>query len=317
MSTKKHLHRSNCGQMAERKWSDLPSELLSPIADGLGLIELLRFRGVCKDWKSASATASAEIESLPDHEPWFLVYGENSECLLISNSGKKYSINIPELNGTTCLASNQGWLLMFHEGSMFFFCPFSHAKIDLPKFPHSKVTDHVAAFSSPPTSQDCVVAVINKDETNLELNMLYRGAKAWISQKCTRTRGTLLKIFKGATYLDGTFYFFDSLDMLVTFSVEDQKWNFFVILPPSNEKSPDIQELKFDRSMSHFIKRNMKEQLGLPDNVSISTCGTLVHDDYYNKVVLNENIEAAESKGHKKGVWMQPRFFQVSPNQTW
>ncbi|KAI5335640.1 hypothetical protein L3X38_025773 [Prunus dulcis] len=92
----------------------LPPELLSKIADGLSLIDLLSFRSVCKAWNSASATASAQNES--SYEPWFLLYEEQSDqCqLLICESGKKYTIsNIPELKGATCLASNQGWLLLF------------------------------------------------------------------------------------------------------------------------------------------------------------------------------------------------------------
>ena len=317
MSIETGLIRTTYGQMAERKWSDLPSDLLSPIADRLGLIELLCFRGVCKDWKSASTTASAEIESLPDHEPWFLVYGSNSECILLSNSGKKYTINIPELNGATCLASNKGWLLMFQEGSMFFFCPFSHAKIDLPRFPHSQVTDHVAAFSSPPTFQDCLVAVINRSsETTLELNMLCRGAKVWTNHKGHLPRDAI-KTIKGATYHGEEFYFFDNSENLVTFSI-DKSWNFFVIIPRPKDKIPGINDLPIGRRMKHFIHMNMKNELGLPENVSISTCGTLVHDRI-DKLVLNERIEAAEDSisYQLKGVWIQPRFFQVSPNQSW
>ncbi|KAF5731490.1 hypothetical protein HS088_TW18G00168 [Tripterygium wilfordii] len=87
-----------------KKWSDLPYELLSGIADRLGLIEHLCFRGVCKDWNSASETASAEIESLPDHEPWFLLYGgsESSQCHLVTESGKncKNELLTVPVNGT-------------------------------------------------------------------------------------------------------------------------------------------------------------------------------------------------------------------------
>ncbi|KAJ7972878.1 F-box protein family [Quillaja saponaria] len=162
-----------------RSWSDLPPELLSKIADSLGLIELVSFRGVCKDWNSASSIASAQVESLSD-EPWFLMYGENSECVLLSNLGTKYIMDIPEMDGATCLASYQGWLLVFNKGSMFFFCPFSRAKIDLPMFPYKELSDHFAAFSSPPTSKDCIVTVTSRcSELELELNLLRCGENEW------------------------------------------------------------------------------------------------------------------------------------------
>lgn len=307
--------------MEKKNWSGLLPELLAPIAESLGLIELLSFRSVCKDWNSASATASAQIES--SKEPWFLVYGETttSECLLVSNSGKKHSINIPQLTGSvTCLASTQGWLLMSQNGgSMFFFCPFSHAKIDLPKFPHLEITEHVAAFSSAPTSQHCVVAVISRSkESEVEVNMIRRGADAWTNHKtfCPRI---FLGAVKGAAFHDGAFSFFDDGDRLVTFSVESQSWGFLRIVYGSKEKSPDVENLQFFRTRKKFVSIGMDKLLGLSKDVSISTCGIQLPCDYIDEVVYCESIEGAEkSKSrHLKGVWIQPRFFKVSPNQTW
>lgn len=196
---------SNCAKMfkSQRQWSDLPSELVSDIADRLGIIELLSFRTICKAWNSASSTASAKIESTRDFEPWFLLYGMNGDddhkdpdyqCqLLVAKSGQKYTLDLPELDGTTCFASNQGWLLLFQQGgSMFFFHPFSCMKIDLPKFPVSELSDHVAAFSSPPTSQDCTVCVVSRRSGDeLQLNLLHRGASKWIQHKYDRPIDTI------------------------------------------------------------------------------------------------------------------------------
>ncbi|PWA46306.1 F-box domain-containing protein [Artemisia annua] len=52
-----------------RPWSDLPIELLSPIADQLALIELLSFHGTCKGFRSASTTASAKNGKPNANEP--------------------------------------------------------------------------------------------------------------------------------------------------------------------------------------------------------------------------------------------------------
>ncbi|RYR18498.1 hypothetical protein Ahy_B03g063122 [Arachis hypogaea] len=165
-------------------------------SDYLELKELLRIRGVCKDWKYASTEALArlEIETFQD-EPWFLMYGEGSTCSLLSNEDKLYTLNIPEFDGATCVASNSGWLLLFREGSIFFLCPFSRARIDLPNFPLPELIDcseYVAAFSSAPTSEDCTVAVINRwHEIALQLHLLRRSDQRWRVYECLCTIGDL------------------------------------------------------------------------------------------------------------------------------
>ncbi|XP_059436159.1 F-box protein At4g00893-like [Corylus avellana] len=310
--------------MENRNWSDLPLELLATIAESLGIIELLSFRSVCKDWSSASATASAQIES--SKEAWFLVYGESPtcECLLVSNSGEKHSIHIPDLIGssTTCLASTHGWLLLFQNGgSIFFFCPFSRAKIHLPKLPFSEITDHVATFSSPPTSENCVVAVISRssESEELEVNMLQRGADAWTNHKTSCPLAALGAV-KGAAFYEGCFSFFDSVDKLVRFYVESQDWGFFrLAVAPREKRPPEANGLEFIPRRKQFVSLGMDKRLGLSEDVSISTCGTQVSFCNVDEVLFCETIDAAESSktSHLKGVWIQPRFFQVSPTQSW
>ncbi|XVE73238.1 hypothetical protein DITRI_Ditri11bG0101100 [Diplodiscus trichospermus] len=305
--------------MAARVWSDLPSELLQSIADRLGLIELLCFRGVCKDWKSASSTASAEIEALPNHEPWFLLYGENkskskSKCTLVSESGRKYSIVFPELDGATCIASSQGWLLLFREGSMFFFCPFSRAKIELPgKFPHTVISDHVALFSSPPTSQDCVVCVISKSsETKLELYVIHRGATAWSKHDLEASPQKI----ECAAYHNGVFHFFDNNNEVVNFSMEDRRLTMRKVRYVELGKEEKSLRLRFS---SDHEKRNMKKRLGLEKGFAVSTCGTTVACHNCYKLVPCEKLGNAEEPAGRqclKGVWFQPRFHQIDPKQS-
>ncbi|XWS46732.1 hypothetical protein CRYUN_Cryun14cG0093200 [Craigia yunnanensis] len=302
--------------MAAREWTDLPSELLPSIADRLGLIELLSFRGVCKDWNSASSTASAEIEALPNHEPWFLLYGENnSQCMLVTDSGRKYAISIPELDGATCLASNQGWLLLSREGSMFFFCPFSRAKIDLPgQFPHTVISDdHVAVFSSPPTSQDCFVCVIsNSNETEeLELYMIHRGATAWTKYQLDASTSKI----DCSAYYNGVFYFFDNMDRMVRFSIEDRS---LIMTQVRYIKSSKEKYLPL-RFISDFEENDMKKRLGLGEGFPLSTCGTIVSCHRANKMIPYKNTGNAKEPGCRplKGVWFQPRFYQIDQSQSW
>ncbi|XP_017973589.1 PREDICTED: F-box/kelch-repeat protein At1g57790 [Theobroma cacao] len=300
--------------MAAREWNDLPCELLQSIADRLGLIEFLSFRGVCKDWNSASSTASAEIEALPSHEPWFLLYGENSECVLIAESGRKYTITIPELNGATCLASKQGWLLLLREGSMFFFCPFSRARIDLPgQFPHTAIfDDHVAVFSSPPTSQDCVVCVVTKsDETHLKVHVIRRGDNAWTEMY---TIGFASKI-ENAAYCNGAFYFFDDTDLMLYLGLENRRLTITKVRYTQSPKDKGIG-LRFSTDSE---KNDMKKRLGLAEGFPLSTCGTIVSGKNADKMVPYENTGNAKESGSRglKGVWFQPRFHQIDQNHSW
>jgi len=309
---------TNNVEVVTRPWSNLPPHLLSLIADRLGIIELLSFRGVCKAWQAASSAASAKIETTSNPEPWLLFYGEEgSECHLYNTSQRRYTMSIPELEEATCLASNQGWLLIFKEGSMFFYCPFSHAKIDLPKFPHTYLSGHVSAFSSPPTSSECIVAAMHRDhKSGLELYVLYRGADTWTRIKLDSIQYKLSAL-RMATYKDEEFHFFDKKKGVVTFSVKDKSCERYTIVPEDNsttgKRLPTVV-CKYN----HFERSDMKKKLGLGEDVSISICGTLVRNDGIDIIVFSEDIEADEEPDyHLTGVWIQPRFFQVSSNQSW
>nr|KJB23171.1 hypothetical protein B456_004G085100 [Gossypium raimondii] len=304
-------------QMTSRDWTHLP--LLPSIVDRLGLIDLLRFRAVCKDWNSASFAATAEIEAIPDQEPWCLIYGgNNSECSLITESDGKHTIYIPEMNGATCLASSQGWLLLFREGSMFFFCPLSGAKIDLPgPFPHTAINDHVAVFSAPPTSKDCVVAVVSRTETEtLELHMIERGATAWTEHKLASMVPTKIQY---AAHYNGGFYFFDNKsDSMVYMSIEKRELRLGKVRYMKSAKDKSIP-LRF---RTNSEKENMKKRLGLEDGVQVSICGTVVScESSADKMVPYENtgVGADDAEGRQivKAAWFQPRFHRVSQNQSW
>ncbi|XP_042991143.1 uncharacterized protein LOC122318077 isoform X1 [Carya illinoinensis] len=307
-------------EVVTRPWSDLPAELLSLIADQLRLIELLSFRGTCKDWKAAASTASAKIEVSPHHKPWLLLYGENSQCHLYDESRKGYTMSIPRLDGANCIASNQGWLLMFVEGSMFFYCPFSDAKIEIPRFPHSILsTSHAAAFSSSPTTPECIIAVMHRDtESVLELNVLCRGANTWIKHRLISPQPTL-GVLGSATYRDGTFHFWDKIDGLVTFSVKDESFALYTVV--FKDKCPkNTTVFPYLVQKSRFEGNDIRKKVGLGKEVSVSVCGTTVKHDYgVERIIFSEDIDAAEESEsrHLKGVWIQPRFFNISPNQSW
>ncbi|KAM1024381.1 hypothetical protein ACFX13_038395 [Malus domestica] len=242
------------------------------IANSLGLIELVRFRSHCKAWNSASSAASARIESALDFKPWFLLYGTGDEkldsgqqCKLVADCGTKFNMSLPELYGATCLASHQGWLLLFKEGqcgsnsSMFFFRPFSKTKIDLPESPISKVSDHVAAFSCHPISQDCTVCVTGRiNDHELEVNVLRRGANKWVQVNIRSTRA-MISTIECTAYRTHTqrFYFLDRKDGLLVVPISkgtvSPEVSGFTDATNSTSKAEIVGARK-----AHFKSTNMK-----------------------------------------------------------
>ncbi|KAK7332032.1 hypothetical protein VNO80_28778 [Phaseolus coccineus] len=308
------------------KWSDLPRDLLSQIAKGLGLIDFLSFRGVCKDWNTASLEVSPLEVSPVDKsalcDPWFLIYGgEGSHCSLISHQNKCYTINLPELDGATCLASYEGWLLLFGNGSLFFFCPFSRAKLELPNCPFTEACDHVAAFSAAPTCEDCIVVVLNSSsDSELELFMLCKGEDEWVKSSFRGYKFS--KITTALYYEKNEFHFLDGENGLVTFSASKSKaWNKYCMRASTDKCSPSTLLHYIIRKNSFQWTNENREKGFIEANDSISTCGTIVPhvSGKCDMIIRSESIEAQTQPGsrHLKGVWIQPRYLYVSSTQTW
>ncbi|KAJ1402150.1 F-box-like domain superfamily [Sesbania bispinosa] len=300
-------------------WSNLPQDLLSKIANGLELIDFLSFSGVCKDWRNASLKALSEDKSF-GYDPWFLMYdGEGPQCTLLSNHEKIYSINFQELDGATCLASSGGWLLLFCRGSIFFFCPFSRAKIDLPDCPFTELSDHVASFSSIPTCQDCIVVVLCRRNNNeLELHLLFRGDDKWTKHNFYYHRLGFTAI-TAAVFIEGEFHFMGGKHGLVTFDAADTKqFNKYVVVSPADVSVADETSYLICHDM--FRANDMMTKLGLGANVSISTCGTLIPpvDMEHDLIIQNESIQATSESEvrYLKGVWFLPRY-HIPQNQNW
>nr|XP_011458642.1 PREDICTED: uncharacterized protein LOC101296544 isoform X3 [Fragaria vesca subsp. vesca] len=316
------------GQRQNRAWSDLPPEILSLIAERAGLFELLSFFRVCNSWHSASSTALAHIVG---HEinkgPWFVLYEDkNSECQLLTSSGKKFTTSLPELDGTTCLATYGAWFLLFKKGgSMFFFHVLLRQRIDLPKFPVPELTDHVGAVSSSPTSQDCVVCVIScRDDKTLDAKLHFLGKKTyWIVATHYDAR-VKTDTIKSAVYHNGKFCIFDGrLDnmSMMTLSIENSFpyciWKYVTLVkanPRNSHKDNPSKSNVFQRHVDELKNnlKDMKKKLGLTEDVSISTCGTitpLIEEDK-SKFIFNESVSDNDDKSKNrrfKGVWIQPR----------
>nr|XP_043638369.1 F-box/kelch-repeat protein At3g18720-like [Erigeron canadensis] len=302
-----------------RSWSDLPIEILSCIADRLSIIELLSFRGTCKDFRSASSAAIAA-----DEYPWLLFHKPNSSECLIHDEPRSvsYKRNIPDLQGATCLASYQGWLLVFKDESVFFFCPFSLAKIALPKFPHNQIEGHVAAFSFLPTSPDCMVAVLNATDKyyNFEINMISKGQSEWtqhkISRCCLSSRLTLATF----DHKSKNFWYMDDEKSLLAFSAIDNSWEPRRIQnDPNVARGEPLPYFYWYHYLGDTIEQK-RDKLDIEDDEYVVVCGLTFHHPALNfpAVYQNEVVDRSPTKTRmRRAVWIQPRFFEAHPNQHW
>ncbi|XP_028057732.1 F-box protein At4g12382-like isoform X2 [Camellia sinensis] len=122
-----------------RDWSDLPADLLLLILRHLNFLDHLSFFGVCKSWRWALEQCTLENQ-LPAQPYWVISRKMSTSTDIIwhfgdSSTRRSYTINVPELSQARCLVSKHGWLLLFSSepiSSLFFFNPFSRARIDLP-----------------------------------------------------------------------------------------------------------------------------------------------------------------------------------------
>ncbi|KAL9997223.1 putative F-box domain-containing protein [Helianthus debilis subsp. tardiflorus] len=316
MGADSNLHR-------QRTWTDLPMEILSFIAIRLRLLELLSFRGTCKDFRSASTTATAKIESLK--KPWLLFHKPgDSKCVIYNEDGSKtYNRHIPDLNDAICLASYQGWLLLYKHESIFFFSPFSLSKIPLPDFPRKQTTDglvgHVASFSEPPTSPNCIVSIINPIEnSHFEINMISKGQDKWTQHKITPySIGTVSgAIFDHESKM---FYYMYGENKVLTFSVMDKKWKPYKIVSDRKGDSEDLPYIYFENMFDKFMKTH-GGLLNLEEDEYVDVCGLTFEPENssYPRMYLNEAVDVSPTKTRmSKAVWIQPRFYEAHKDLHW
>ena len=170
---------------------------------------------MCNDWHSA--TKPLLEAKFSGCDPWFLSYGEKGpRCSVLSNIDKVYTVEIPELDGSTCLASYEGWLLVFRDDSLFFFCPFSRAKIQPPNCPLKKSYDYIAAISSVPTSQDCIVVVLDSvNHLKFELHTLCRGYDKWDKYQFDLKEYDWYPFKRCAMFIEGKFIYASDIHVVI------------------------------------------------------------------------------------------------------
>ncbi|KAG5537396.1 hypothetical protein RHGRI_024734 [Rhododendron griersonianum] len=166
-----------------RDWSTLPIELLSLISSSLFPDDFGRFCCVCKKWKLVPSLPVPRPTQCPiPQSQWLMLYRGCSKMELnFSHPLYKdtYRMDIPELSGALLRCSKDGWLLMSRgKHSVFFFNPFTKAKIDLPDLPHNYYFNAIS-FSRAPTSSDCMVFGIYASFDRVKFSVISRGEEKW------------------------------------------------------------------------------------------------------------------------------------------
>ncbi|OMO83552.1 F-box protein [Corchorus capsularis] len=208
--------------------------------------DYMSFRGVSKCWLLAFTDCAASTQFMsPKRElrlPWFLLLSKKSEeklrdygsdCCrpILHTTGKLGNISdydngcnyathsAPELQGTRILLSRLGWLLLFNQGnndnsssSLYFFNPFSKAKIVLPFMDVSKLVCPVFDISAPPTSPDCMILVASSENHDdrryiIKIDMCRRGDSSWTCCFESKHRDSVIV---NSFFVNGIWYLLDS-----------------------------------------------------------------------------------------------------------
>lgn len=198
---------------------------------------------MCKSWRWALEQCTLENQ-LPAQPYWVISRKMSTSTDIIwhfgdSSTRRSYTINVPELSRARCLVSKHGWLLLFSSepiSSLFFFNPFSRARIDLPwTSEFFRLTDildkHPPVFtlSAPPTSLDCVlfaIAFVNVD--SFRISTCRRGETTWTTHDC-QCRITKFVPIKDATFCasTGSFYWVHELGFIRTYNADAKVWRRF------------------------------------------------------------------------------------------
>ncbi|KAJ4754201.1 F-box SKIP23-like protein (DUF295) [Rhynchospora pubera] len=140
------IKRKNTRTMSKRNWQDLPPELLFLISQKLtDLCYFIRFRAVCKTWRS-----SVPLSDQPPQIPWLVEYNESlmlGTCLkeklrfhcLASPKNKTGSVPIKESHrGKKYLGPGNGYLLVRDGHELYLFNPLTNNTIFVPPLPFSR-----------------------------------------------------------------------------------------------------------------------------------------------------------------------------------
>ena len=145
--------------------------------------------------------------------------------------------------------------------------------------------------------------------------MISKGESAWSQYEVPEFVGFWLTCVRSATFdhKRQTFYYMDSWNNVVTFSVKNKKFN----LNPMKASNGLPYSYVQDTVQSTMYKR---KYFNLKDDEYVEVCGLTLHKPVNSRqlVFLNEAVNVLPAKECvQKAVWIQPRFSEADLNQHW
>ncbi|CAI0557898.1 unnamed protein product [Linum tenue] len=199
-----------------RHWShDIPVELLSDVQSRLFGADRCIFRLACRTWNSVfsgsiSASSNVSFVKATDSFPILIHIGKDAELANlfnpISNVTGILSLDGSSLAGAVIHCCKHGWLLMSRggrAGKLFFFNPFTKERIDLPSMLYEF---EGIAFSSPPTSFDCVVVGYTVSQQYVTIACIHRGEHEWTRRELMNDGLVFRSSFSTPVYHKGRLY---------------------------------------------------------------------------------------------------------------
>lgn len=238
---------------AEYCWSDLSLDLIGMIFPRLSDNDGVAFSCVCKSWRWYGVKFR-RLPPPPYLGPYiFSTQRSNLRCKFYCPKDNTYyhtyKNNISQVSNSYVRHSNFGWLLMStYTGDLFFFNPFTKAKIDLPKLPqqHSFSTFY---FSSAPTSRDCLVVGLMCQGS---VGVIRINTKQEWEIKGLKTSNPEVVCYDDSysspVFYKGKYYSLGQKGYVLTLNLNSKDWSFSVSTKLSKLLSKNRCELHHDES---------------------------------------------------------------------
>ncbi|KAJ4950855.1 hypothetical protein NE237_027687 [Protea cynaroides] len=215
-------------------------------------------------WRRASM--QSPVENNPKYQmPWLVFLKTKWASLRVtgefwdSSTQQFYTIDDPELCGKTLLLSRHGWILLCSSQRktrrLFFFNPFSRAKIDIPCLDISVELCHLTyAVSVSPTSQDCIIFAIGFVEDTVKISISWHGEEQWTTKSYPQ-RHSIGDTLCNVLFSGGLFYCVYRSGDIDTFNPLNYCWESL--------DRPECIRGRFSVIVSYIIELDGKDFLGL------------------------------------------------------
>ena len=280
-------HEEDQEQYESGAWSALPPEILQLIVEKLYLVDRIRFRAVCKEWFLASSNHH-EVQPINKQLPWIMTFRFTRTdwvCVLfepfcrqpyiiedernITDDDKIKTEIVEKYLSTACgCRSRSGWVLFSSVGYVvlsptvrksvyiyYLYNVLTGKVINVPYFPFRTSTSVLAAFSSDPTSTDCVIFV-PEDFVGDQIRICtysFRD-KSWKTQAFSCPDAENYSV-EGVVYIerDGSFYCFSKNGLLSSFNVAAEEWKPVTSCLTSYPRPDWFEDLLYGRPSNRFF----------------------------------------------------------------